>query len=382
MQQVAILCLAGGARGRAFKDELRAQGVIERMVSALAEAEQRRRGATRALSGELFNALARSVFDHRPNAALVIEMGLLRITAASLRASIEQKDIEAANDVLCCCNNTCGMIVTGTHQAVLDAGLIPVLIEIAGGNKSSAAGRQTAIAALANLSNTAELCLALVQGGAVEVLSAGLRNIDVGTKEPTVAYMQALAAVVKTVGRGQLMGGWGSRFAASSRGTPEGREEPDGSVFVISGAQSSRHFNPTLMRGMVVDRRSTRWMIEYLVASCAGLPYPVTSNIYGTAWKVAQSIACMAHGSAQNRHLLCEEGAWPCLVAALLRDYDQEDRLHDGEERRLTEMHVVLAMHKMLRSAEDVAARHDFAKSTLCSDLVANSQYRIYVLGH
>lgn len=43
-------------------------------------------------------------------------------------------------------------------------------------------------------------------------------------------------------------------------------------------------------------------------------------------------------------------------MKTLLRDYDIEHRLYSEEERRLTEMHAIIAMRKMLRSPQDVAA--------------------------
>jgi hypothetical protein len=80
---------------------------------------------------------------------------------------------------LCCVNNACGMILTVKNQYVLSSGIIPVLIRYASGAAPTTnTGKQIAIAALANLSNTADLCQSLIQEGAVEVLAAGLRSIS------------------------------------------------------------------------------------------------------------------------------------------------------------------------------------------------------------
>ena len=280
VQQVTIQCQHAGVRGRSFKDELRKQGVIDRLVRAVAEAEQNRKTCSRSLRLELFNALARSVYDHRPNALFAAERGLLRITNEALHGSDSLRDAEAAEYQLCCANNACGMILTGRHHLVLDSGIIPILIRFAAGAaETTDAGRQIAIAALANLSNVEALCQYLIRGGAVEVLSAGLRVVENGTAEPTVGYMQALSAVVKTVGRGHLMGGWGSRFSGAHVNAPlqrgdlttqdSGEQLQEDSqvspyVFYVSGCHSTSFFDQGTMRGLLVDRRSARWMLDYL----------------------------------------------------------------------------------------------------------------------
>ena len=204
VRQVTILCQKPGS-GREFKDELRRAGVIERMVTAVEEAENYHNNRSywwRGLRMDLFSALARTVYDHRQNAILATELGLLNTTVHALRASDQTGDEELAEYQLCCANNVCGMILAGKHQCVQESGIIPILIRYAGGvARTSEAGRQIAIAALANLSNTADLCQSLIHGGAVEVLSASLRALD-EEASCTVEYMQALSAVIKIVGRG------------------------------------------------------------------------------------------------------------------------------------------------------------------------------------
>ena len=311
LQRIANLCNLTGSEGRSFKDELGRQGVIEMMTTAVRTAD------SRTLRLELFNALSRSIFDHRDNAALATAQGLLEATAQALCASESSRDEELSEFQLCCANNVCGMILT-EHQCVLDSGIIPVLIRFAGGLAGTTdTGREIAIAALANLSNAQALSQGLIVGGAVEVLSAGLHTVADDAEEPTVSYMQALSAVVKTVGRSALMGGMGSRFNNAQRGNHaqnkdvHGREtEEEGSVFHVCGCRSSSSFDQAKMLGLVVDRRSARWLLDYLRASSANRPYPPSSSIYGTAWKVAQSVACMANGSAQNRRVLQQEGVW------------------------------------------------------------------------
>ena len=56
-----------------------------------------------------------------------------------------------------------------------------------------------------------------------------------------------------------------------------------------------------------------------LCDSCCREPYPPGTNIYGTPWKVALSIACIARGSEDNRRLLWEHSAVSLLEAALLQ---------------------------------------------------------------
>jgi len=376
LAEIAMLCATlPGRRGREFKDELRRQGAIERWVTAAgSHGQHHSRSKARNERIELFNALARAVYDHRANAVLATELGLLKITAEALHASDQTRDDDLSEFQLCCANNICGMVLTGRHHVVLDSGIIPVLIRYAGGAAhTTTLGQHIATAALANLSNTGDLCQALIRGGAVEVLSAGLL-FDEAAAHPTIGYMQCLSAVVKTVGRGVLMGGMGSRFSACTHTHKSDSVCPaadadaaaadanmaetgeDARVFHVNGLQSSRMFQQSVVSGLLVDLRSAKWMLEYLSASCDGRPYPRNSNIYGTAWKVAQSVACIAHGSAQNRTLLNQEGVWKQLTRTLLRDYDHEGRLHDEEERRLTEIHVVYAMRKMLRGTDDVSA--------------------------
>ena len=73
-------------------------------------------------------------------------------------------------------------------------------------------------------------------------------------------------------------------------GTPAGeggRGMDADDVFRVCGDKSSLYFDPTTMRGMELDRRSVIWMLQYLRAAIADLPFPPTSNIYGRPWKVS-----------------------------------------------------------------------------------------------
>jgi len=213
---------------------------------------------------------------------LATELGLLKITAEALHASDQTRDDDLSEFQLCCANNICGMVLTGRHHVVLDSGIIPVLIRYAGGAAhTTTVGQHIATAALANLSNTGDLCQALIRGGAVEVLSAGLL-FDEAAAHPTIGYMQCLSAVVKTVGRGVLMGGMGSRFSARTHTHNSDSVCPaadadaaaadanmaetgeDARVFHVNGLQSSRTFQQSVVSGLLVDLRSAKWMLEYL----------------------------------------------------------------------------------------------------------------------
>ena len=193
LQQLASLCqMRDNARQRDFKDELRRQGVIERMVQTIEEAEgDAQRGnynSTRDLRYELYNALARSLFDHRQNTVLVTELGLLKTTGEALCRCEQREDEDLSETQLCCVNNACGMILSGKHQLVLSSGIIPVLVRYAGGEANTTrTGRQIATAALANLSNTPDLCQALIQAGAVEVTPC--RHAASGAAHPHAHFL-------------------------------------------------------------------------------------------------------------------------------------------------------------------------------------------------
>jgi len=91
-------------------------------------------------------------------------------------------------------------------------------------------------------------------------------------------------------------------------------------VFRIAGSASTRGcLHPSNARELVVDRRSAKWMLQYLAASLDDSPYPPRSNMYGTPWKVALSVYCIARGSASNRRVLGDEGAFEQLFKTLQR---------------------------------------------------------------
>ena len=143
----------------------------------------------------------------------------------------------------------------------------------------------------------------------MQVLAQGLHVVQEGEREATVGYMQSLSAVVKTVGRGCLMGlkhprpcflprretqcetGPSMLAMSTSHPAPSCHEVQDEKVFRVNGIHSSTRFDQSSMSELVVDRRSARWMLEYLSASCDGDAYPSLSNIYGTAWKVSHPFA-------------------------------------------------------------------------------------------
>ena len=142
----------------------------------------------------------------------------------------------------------------------------------------------------------------------MQVLAQGLHVVQEGEREATVGYMQSLSAVVKTVGRGCLMGlkhprpcflprretqcetGPSMLAMSTSHPAPSCHEVQDEKVFRVNGIHSSTRFDQSSMSELVVDRRSARWMLEYLSASCDGDAYPSSSNIYGTAWKVSHPL--------------------------------------------------------------------------------------------
>jgi hypothetical protein len=117
--------------------------------------------------------------------------------------------------------------------------------------------RYIASACLANLSNYDGAVDVLVRGGALDVLARGLHEYSADDlshdriRFPSVAYMQALAAVVKIVGRGAYMGGRGlhDRDASGGGGEEErgegGRGMDADDVFRVCGDKSSIYFDPS-----------------------------------------------------------------------------------------------------------------------------------------
>jgi len=338
-------CCKSRQEGRNFKDEICRQGVVQAMVHAVAVLEDQRGQLELRLS--LLRALAECVYDHRGNAALAARGGVLKVNAMALRRA--NGDESLVEHQLCVANNVIGMSDVPL-PLLQEAEIIPVLVELASSTaERTRCGQQIATAALANLTNNAQLREHLIQAGAVQSLSFALLQYQPEEEEavevPSISYMQSLSAVVKVVGSGCLMGN-GSHARQCDLSLDS---EEDRLVFRVQGSRSSRNCDLAVAEALVVDRRSARWMLQYLEAAVEGCPYPPESNVYGTTWKVALSIACMAHGCSANRKLLAEVGVWPVLFRALRKEGK------DREDRELTEANVVMAMRSMLRGPEEVA---------------------------
>jgi len=320
-------CCKSRQEGRSFKEEICRQGVVQVMVQAVGLLEEQKGQLELRLS--LFRAIAESVYDHRGNAGAAAESGLLMVTANGLRKA--NGDEVLIEHQLCATNNVVGM--NHVSQRILEeAGILPLLVEISSSRSrgSSKFGQQIATAALANLTNNAQLRDHLIKAGAVQSLSNALHQYRPEEEEgavevPSVSYMQSLSAVVKVVGSGCLIG---KQQHARHRELSRGQDDDDSLVFRVQGDRSSSHCDLAIAEALVVDRRSALWMLQYLEAAVDGCPYPPDSNIYGTTWKVALSIACMANGCAANRKLLAEVGAWRVLFRALGKEgRDKEDRV-------------------------------------------------------
>jgi hypothetical protein len=72
----------------------------------------------------------------------------------------------------------------------------------------------------------------------------------------------------------------------------------------VRRATTNRHTSKKKKDSYVTQLFWFFFLVTLLSASCDQNPYPPRSNIYGTAWKVAQSVSFVAHCSSQNRVLL------------------------------------------------------------------------------
>jgi hypothetical protein len=72
---------------------------------------------------------------------------------------------------------------------------------------------------------------------------------------PTVSYMQSLSAVVKIVGGDCMMGKASLVSPSSAR------------PFTIDGCNTTKQYDQGSSVSLVLDKRSIRWMVEYLDAS-------------------------------------------------------------------------------------------------------------------
>lgn len=351
--KIVVLCRQVG---KPCKDVLREEGVLEGLMTTVSQLEMRELSSDRP-SGSyqetfvqaLYRALGETVYDNVVNAEIAAHFGLLKIVEASL--SRKSEDDVLTEPILTVVNNIIGMSQS-THALLQEAGIVPLLVRFVGCQTSTNDnGRQIATAALANLSNNALMREQMIRSGAVEVLATALLQFppeaEVEVPLPSVSYMQSLSAVVKIVGGGAMMGTVGGH----------GEREEGAITFNVNGSRSTRVYDERTNQ-LVLDRRSVRWMLAYLDASMSDDPYPPDTNIYGTPWKVALSISCIARGSALNREMLRAAGVWTLLArAATDLDIQQHADVRRGgrrEEQEATGEKVVMAMRSMLRSEEDV----------------------------
>lgn len=341
-EQIATWCQSRD--GKCYKDVLRRAGVLQVMVKVVVSLEGR--AGNRELCDALFRALAETVYDERANAEAAARYGLLLVAGRYL--SRMSCDDPLAEHVLCVVNNVIGMSQE-THALLEEANIIPLLVKFAGSSRTSYAegAQQIATAALANLSNNHGMRGLLISSGAVQVLALELQQYrseeeEEVVRQPSVSYMQALSAVVKIVGGSSNMGRI-ELHPSCNRGC----EEQQVYSFRVDGDRSSACYTGDAVE-MVLDRRSVEWMLDYFKASVDGRSYPAGTSIYGTAWKVALSMACIARGGARNRALLVEAGAWELLCDALATPSK------DAQDQPLTDLHVVTAMRLLLRADDEV----------------------------
>jgi len=326
LRSVVRWCHSENPEKQAYQLEIRAQGLLRRLVQALPTTP---RGAgsmydplSRALTGNVIAALMAAVVDDRQSVITAAEDGLLHALALGLKADPADNDHLCLNHIVLCNQvlSTTSLITTFLEES----GIVPVIVQFADEKSPVADGRVrlNALACLANLSNYEGAVDVLVQSKALEVLAQGLRVCPVEKargehpvpRYPSVHYMQSLAAVVKIVGRGTYMGAAGTA-----------REGPD--AFCVCGADTTSHFDPSAMKRLILDRRSVVWMLSYLRAAIEDVPYPPTSNVFGKPWKVSLSLACMATGSADNRLLLHESGVWLQLLRAVVLECTEDTQL-------------------------------------------------------
>jgi len=289
----------------------------------------------------LYRALGETVYDNVVNAELAAHFGLLKVVQASLSKRTEEDML--TEPILTVVNNIIGMSQS-THPLLHDAGIVPLLVRFVGCQQTAHDnGQQIATAALANLSNNHAMREQMIRSGAVEVLATALLQFPPESEHvvpfPTVSYMQSLSAVVKIVGGGAMMG-----LAP----------EEEAITFSVNGSASTRQYDERTNQ-LELDHRSVRWMLEYLSASMADEPYPPNTNIYGTPWKVALSISCIARGSRKNRRLLCDNGVWTLLLSAIAHLDLGPLGAGRREEQEATGEKVVMAVRSLMRSEAEVA---------------------------
>jgi hypothetical protein len=302
------------AQQQTYRARIRTTGLLQKVIHALEEQDRifnslgstaanedasspygRKRNAhgVQDLRMVYIQALSRCICDDKHNAMLASQLGVLGLAGKVLLKDLEH-DCTLCLNRITLCNSVCATTSSVT-DFLQDSGIVPVLASFADTRTKLPDKRMRYIASacLANLSNYDGAVDVLVRGGALDVLARGLHEYSADDlshdriRFPSVAYMQALAAVVKIVGRGAYMGGRGL-YDRDVSGVGEGGRGMDADdVFRVCGDKSSLYFDPTTMRGMELDRRSVIWMLHYLRAAIADLPFPPMSNIYGRPWKVS-----------------------------------------------------------------------------------------------
>jgi hypothetical protein len=280
VQQVGLWC-DDHRRCKVYREEVRTQGLLDKMVNTLRALEMQK-SAPHTLSSLLVAVLLRVLSDERIGIQRAVENGLLHVLTHALTEGARQRggDVMYTLPRMTLCNSI--MATTDLVTPFLKAsGIVPVLVSYADSKhgERELRVRQIATACLANLSNYDEAVEELICSKALDVLALGLHEYPMepglGTgsgvapghetqldedgkrakgsatiEHPSVSYMQALSAVVKIVGRGACMGRWG--------GEGEEKETHGGSagIFFVRGDRSSTKFDPCVTTGLILDRRS------------------------------------------------------------------------------------------------------------------------------
>jgi len=162
-QETAALEIAARCQifsvGRAFKDELFRQEVVQQIVLCLRNGGYENSMPV-TVKDALLRALAESVYDHPGNAEVAANCGVLNMAGAALE-KLDGSDYLTEN-LLCVTNNVIGMSQT-THSLLRESGIVPCLVRLATSSSGENDGGDIATAALANLSNNPAMRAELIE---------------------------------------------------------------------------------------------------------------------------------------------------------------------------------------------------------------------------
>jgi hypothetical protein len=162
-QETAALEIAARCQifsvGRAFKDELFRQEVVQQIVLCLCNGGYEN-SMPMTVKDALLRALAESVYDHPGNAEVAANCGVLNMAGAALE-KLKGGDYLTEN-LLCVTNNVIGMSQT-THSLLRESGIVPCLVRLATSSSGENDGGDIATAALANLSNNPAMRAELIE---------------------------------------------------------------------------------------------------------------------------------------------------------------------------------------------------------------------------